>query len=86
MSLSLSEAFGRAARELRRERGLSQEETALAVGIDRAYYSQIERAENSATIKTIARVAAALDVKPSEIFARAEEMLTAHGTPDSPRN
>jgi transcriptional regulator with XRE-family HTH domain len=75
MSLSLSEAFGRAAREIRQERGLSQEEAALSVGIDRAYYSQIERAENSATVKTIAKVAEALGVRPSELFSRAERIL-----------
>ena len=77
MPLSLSQAFGLAARDFRIKRGLSQERAALEVGIDRSYYSQIERAESSATTMTIERVAKALDVPPSEIFTRAEQILDA---------
>jgi transcriptional regulator with XRE-family HTH domain len=81
MALSPSEAFGQAARELRKERGLSQEQAALDSGIDRAYYGHIERATKSATLRTIWKMAKALGVPPSAIFARAERILEAQASP-----
>jgi transcriptional regulator with XRE-family HTH domain len=75
MALSPSQAFGQAAREIRKERGLSQEQAALDGGIDRAYLGHIERASKSATIRTVWKMAAALGVPPSAIFARAERLL-----------
>jgi transcriptional regulator with XRE-family HTH domain len=70
-----SKAFGRAAREIRKERGLSQEQAALDGGIDRAYYGHIERATKNATIPTVWKMAAALGVPPSALFTRAEQIL-----------
>jgi transcriptional regulator with XRE-family HTH domain len=75
MALSRSEAFGRAISELRVERGLSQEEAALASGIDRAYFGHIERATKSPTLKTVWKIADALEVQPSELLTRAERLL-----------
>lgn len=77
MALSPSEAFGLAAREIRKERGLSQEQAALDGDIDRAYLGHIERATKSATLRTIWKMAAALGVPPSVLFARAEQILEA---------
>lgn len=81
MALSPSQAFGQAAREIRKERGLSQEQAALDGGIDRAYYGHIERASKSATLRTIWKMAAALGVPPSVLFARAEQILEAQTRP-----
>lgn len=75
MDPSPSRAFGQAAREIRKERGLSQEQAALDGGIDRAYLGHIERATKNATIPTLWKMADALGVKPSAIFARAEKLL-----------
>lgn len=75
MALSPSEAFGQAVRELRVARGLSQEEAALIVSIDRAYFGHIERATKSPTLRTIFKIADALEMKPSEILVRTEEIL-----------
>jgi transcriptional regulator with XRE-family HTH domain len=75
MALSPSQAFGQAVREIRHERGLSQEQTALDGGIDRAYVGHIERATKTPTTTTIFKLAAALGVPPSAIFARAERLL-----------
>lgn len=75
MDLSPSQAFGQAAREIRKERGLSQEQAALNGGIDRAYYGHIERATKNATLPTVWKMADALGVPPSAIFARAEKLL-----------
>jgi len=75
MVLSPSQAFGQAAREIRKEQGLSQEQAALDGGIDRAYLGHIERASKSATLRTIWKMAEALGVPPSAIFLRAEKLL-----------
>jgi transcriptional regulator with XRE-family HTH domain len=75
MALTPTQAFGQAARELRKERGLSQEQAALDGDIDRAYLGHIERATKSATIRTVWKLSASLGVPPSAIFARAERIL-----------
>lgn len=68
-------AFGRAIRELREERGVSQEAFALRCGIDRSHYSGIERGERNPSLGAVFKIADALAVAPSEIHARAEQIL-----------
>ena len=68
-------AFGDAVRQVRSERGLSQEDAALASGIDRAYFDHIERATKTPTLRTIWRIADALDLPPSELLRRAEKIV-----------
>jgi transcriptional regulator with XRE-family HTH domain len=75
MAKTPSEAFGEALRQVRAEKGLSQEEAALAIGIDRAYYGALERAVKSPTLKTIWKIADALGVPPSALLIRAERLL-----------
>jgi transcriptional regulator with XRE-family HTH domain len=75
VALSRPEAFGKALREVRVERGLSQEEAALACSIDRAYFGQLERATKSPTLKTVWRIADSFELRPSDLLARAERLL-----------
>lgn len=75
MALSSGQAFGEALREIRRERGMSQEAAALLCGIDRAYLGQLERAGKSPTLRTVWRIAAAFETQPSDLFLRAERIL-----------
>lgn len=75
MALSRPQAFGKALREVRVERGLSQEEAALACKIDRAYFGQLERATKSPTLKTIWRIADSFELQPSDLLSRAEKLL-----------
>jgi transcriptional regulator with XRE-family HTH domain len=70
-----AQAFGEALRQLRSERGLSQEQAALACGIDRAYFGQLERSVKSPTLNTLWRLADGLDTKPSQLLARTEKLL-----------
>lgn len=69
---SVAVAFGRVLRELRQERGLSQEALALEADLQRNYISLIERGINQPTITTIFKLAAALEARPSEIIARVD--------------
>ena len=61
-------ALGRVIRGVRKARGLSQEALADAAGIDRSHMGKIERGERNVTILNVARIAAALDAQPSELF------------------
>lgn len=63
--------LGGAVRAARLARGLSQEALADAAGIDRSHMGKIERGERNVTIMNIARVAAALNAKPSDILGAA---------------
>jgi transcriptional regulator with XRE-family HTH domain len=69
-----SKAFGEAMREIRSEKGLSQEAAAHACELDRAYYGALERAVKSPTLKTIWKIADALGVPPAELLIRAERI------------
>lgn len=60
--------FGRKLASLRVERGLSQNELAEICGINRAYIGTIERAEKSATVNMIYRLAKGLGVSPKDFF------------------
>lgn len=66
------EAFGRAVRQLREHRGLTQERLARECGLDRTYVGGIERGERNPSFTNIVRLAAALGVRPSELLQRAE--------------
>lgn len=55
-------------RRLRAERGVSQERLAADTGIDRAYVSEIERAQGNATVDVLDRIANLLGVEIAELF------------------
>jgi transcriptional regulator with XRE-family HTH domain len=65
--------LGEAIRARRDELGISQERLSLDSGVHRNYIGGIERAERRPTVATIAVLAAALSVRPSELLAKAEE-------------
>ncbi len=65
-------AFGDALRELRVERGVSQEAIALDAGLNRGYYSGVERGVRNVSLTNIVKIADALGVPASEVLARAE--------------
>lgn len=72
MADSVSQAFGEVLRELRNQRGLSQEALSFACERHRTYVSILERGLNSPSLSTIWMLADALGVKPSEIVRRVE--------------
>lgn len=72
------EAFGRVMRSIRRQRGLSQEALSFACERHRTYVSLIERGENSPSLRTLFRIAAALKAKPSQVLACVEAAVGEH--------
>jgi transcriptional regulator with XRE-family HTH domain len=65
--------LGRAIRELRTERGLSQEELGLRAEIHPTWVSHLESGRNNPAWGSVRRIAAALDVTLSDLAALAEE-------------
>ncbi len=63
--------LGAVVRARRKTLGMSQEDLAYAAGIDRSHMGKIERGERNVTFLNVARIAAALDNKPSELLAAA---------------
>lgn len=55
--------FGERVREVRKEKGLSQEELAHKADLHRTYIGMIERAEKNITLISIEKIANALEVK-----------------------
>ncbi len=64
-------SMGKAVREVRKERGLSQEAAAVDVGLDRAYYGGVERAEVNISMAAFVQICIGLNIKPSDMLKRA---------------
>ena len=65
---SIEERFGNVLKQLRSDKGLSQEELGFESGYHRTYISMLERGKKSPSLKTIFQLAKALDVEPSKIM------------------
>ncbi|CAB1261381.1 helix-turn-helix transcriptional regulator [Vibrio cholerae] len=61
-------AFGERVRQLRKEKGLSQEALADLAGIDRSYMGHIERGDQNITLTKIHQIANALGVLATDLL------------------
>jgi transcriptional regulator with XRE-family HTH domain len=68
----LQRNFGERVRALRRMKGLSQEELALASNLDRTYIGGVERGERNISLVNINKIAGALGISPRELFDAAQ--------------
>ena len=64
--------FGQVLREVRKTRGLSQEELAFESGYHPTYIGQLERGKKSPSLRAIMRLAKALGAPGSELLHRLE--------------
>lgn len=60
--MEIKERFGKAVREQRTAKGISQEELAMRIGADQAYISRIEAGQMNVTLETVEQIAKALDL------------------------
>lgn len=65
--------LGRATRELRAMRGISQERLGLDAGLHRNYVGAIERGEINPTFRTLLALSAGLRLPPSALLLRYEQ-------------
>jgi transcriptional regulator with XRE-family HTH domain len=61
-------AFGNRVREIRREKGMSQEELSFKAELHRTYIGMIERAEKNITLINIEKISNALKVNIKDLF------------------
>ncbi len=73
--VGLERLFGQILRELRTERGLSQEELGFESNYHRTYISQLERGQKNPSLKAIFRLARVLGIRPSEMIRRIESRV-----------
>lgn len=66
------QALGKALRAHRVERALTQEALAVDADVERSYLGAIERGEVNVTAYVICKLCAAMALKPSELFSRAD--------------
>ena len=60
--------FGQRLRYLRRQKNITQERLAEAIGVSVDLISNIERGVNAPSFKTIEKLSEALNVSPKELF------------------
>ncbi len=56
-------------RQIREARGLTQKEVALTIGMDQSQYSKIEKGKTDPSTSTLEKVAKAIGIGLSELFA-----------------
>lgn len=71
---SIEKLFGNVLKKLRNDKGLSQEELGFESGYHRTYISLLERGKKSPSLKTIFHLAKALEIEPSDIMERLQEL------------
>ena len=66
------EQFSLVLRQLREERGWSQEQMAERAGLNRSYLGEVERGRATPSLVTISKLAGALEIQLSSLIARCE--------------
>ena len=65
----IKKRFGLAVRQRRYELGISQEELSFRAGLHRTYISDIERGSRNTSLENIEKLAKALEISVSALFA-----------------
>ncbi|WP_233117870.1 helix-turn-helix domain-containing protein [Aggregatibacter actinomycetemcomitans] len=60
--------FGKKVKELRKQKGFSQEALALLCDLDRSYIGSVERGERNISLINIYKIANALNISIKELF------------------
>ncbi|MDC6536617.1 helix-turn-helix domain-containing protein [Pseudomonas syringae] len=69
-----NQAFGKALREFRKKRCLTQETLAFEAGLDRTYISVLELGRRSPTIDTLISLCEVLGISLVELAVRAQDL------------
>jgi transcriptional regulator with XRE-family HTH domain len=72
MMSALIQKFPVVVRQLREEKGWSQEELAERADLNRSYVGEIERGMVTPSLLTVGKLALGLQIKPSSLLARCE--------------
>lgn len=75
MTRTIQLAFGEAIKQLRLNRGISQEKYALQINMDRTYYASVEAGKRNISIQNIQKIADGFEISLSELFHEVERHL-----------
>lgn len=64
----ITERFGQRLKQLRAERGISQEKFALMINMDRTYYASVEKGKRNISLNNIEKIADGFHLTLSELF------------------
>jgi transcriptional regulator with XRE-family HTH domain len=62
-------ALGNRIRECRKKLGVSQQELAYRIGMEKSNLSVIESGKSNPQVLTLIKISCALDIQPSELFS-----------------
>jgi transcriptional regulator with XRE-family HTH domain len=71
MGIAFLEAFGRAVRQLRQERGMTQAELAARLSLGRTSITNLEKGQQSPPLSMLPEIASALGIDPLDLIANA---------------
>jgi transcriptional regulator with XRE-family HTH domain len=66
--MDLREVFATNLRRLRHAKGLTQDDLAYEAEVSRSYLSQLEKGAFYASLKIVSKLAAVLEIEPSELL------------------
>lgn len=67
--MRLAEVFGKRVREVRHERGWTQEQIAFEAGVKRAYLSEVENGQRNVSLDVVEKLSKALGVGPEVLVS-----------------
>lgn len=67
--MCIEKKFGQRIREIRENQGISQEQFALKIGLDRTYYNSVENGRRNVSIRNISKIAEGFNITISELFS-----------------
>ena len=70
----IEQLFGKAVRELRQQKNISQEGLADLCGLHRTYVSDVERGHRNISLQNIEKIAIALQISITKIFTEMERL------------
>lgn len=70
--MDIKQRFGIRLKEIRREKGMSQETLSLAAGLDRTYIPSIEKGTRNVSLEVIEKLAKALAVSINDFFGEGD--------------
>ena len=75
-------AVGTVIRNLRKEKGISQDVLSGLAGIARTHLTMIESGTKQANFETLWKIALALDIRPSELVSKIEREIENNSNTD----
>ena len=64
----ITKELGERIKQLRKERGISQEKFALKIDMDRTYFATVESGKRNVSLLNIEKIARGFDISISELF------------------